>query len=74
MIKRSFKIYQKILDESLSNTTVLVWIIAIMITCIWANLNKPNNDLSFAKASIIESKTKDNSYLKINWKLYKLVD
>lgn len=73
MLKKIFNTYQKILDEKLSNSTSLVMLIALLVIWIW-NVYSNNENQDYAKASIIEAKTIDDSYIQINWKIYKLID
>lgn len=74
MLKSFIKSYYKLLDEKIENWTIMVLIIAVLITTIWDTVNNPNNTKVLSlKTSIMENNT-DNDIIVINWKLYKLVD
>ncbi|MDD3144845.1 MAG: hypothetical protein PHV23_01920 [Candidatus Gracilibacteria bacterium] len=74
MLKSFIKSYYKLLDEKIENGTIMVLIIAVLITTIGDTVNNPNNTKVLSlKTSIMENNT-DNDIIVINGKLYKLVD
>lgn len=74
MLKRFIKNYYKLFDEKLENWTVIVLIIAFLITSVWSAANADNkSNLTFAKANILETKTTSEIII-INGKTYQLVD
>lgn len=74
MLKRFIKNYYKLFDEKLQNGTVIVLIIAFLITSVW-NITNANNksNITFAKANILETK-KTNEIIIINGRTYQLID
>ena len=74
MIKKFIKNYYKLFDEKLQNGTVIVLIIAFLITSVW-NITNANNKstITFAKANILETKTTSEIII-INWRTYQLID
>lgn len=74
MLKRFIKNYYKLFDEKLQNGTVIVLIIAFLITSVWniTNVNNKSN-LTFAKANILETKTTSEIII-INGRTYQLID
>ena len=74
MLKRFIKNYYKLFDEKLQNGTVIVLIIAFLITSVW-NITNANNksNLTFAKANILETKTTSEIII-INGRTYQLID
>jgi len=74
MLKKFIKNYYKLFDEKLQNGTVIVLIIAFLITSVWNITNADNkSNLTFAKANILETKT-TNEIIIINWRTYQLID
>lgn len=74
MLESFIKSYYKLLDEKIENWTIMVLIIAVLITTIWDTVNNPNNTKVLSlKTSIMENNT-NNDIIVIDWKIYKLVD
>ena len=74
MLKRFIKNYYKLFDEKIENGTIIVLIIAFLITSIWNVTNSDNKSiLSFTKVNILETKT-NSEIIIINGKTYQLVD
>jgi len=74
MLKSFIKSYYKLLDEKIENWTIMVLIIAVLITTIWDTVNNPNNTKVLSlKTSNMENNT-NNDIIVIDWKIYKLVD
>lgn len=74
MLKNFIKNYYKLLDEKIENGTIMVLIIAFLITTAWDTINNPNNTKKLSlKTSIVENNI-SNNVIHINWKMYKLVD
>lgn len=74
MLKKFIKNYYKLFDEKLQNGTVIVLIIAFLITSVW-NITNANNKstITFAKANILETKTTSEIII-INDRTYQLID
>ena len=74
MLKKFIKNYYKLFDEKLQNGTVIVLIIAFLITSVW-NITNANNKstITFAKANILETKTTSEIII-INGRTYQLID
>jgi len=73
MLKNFIKNYYKLFDEKLENWTVIVLIIAFLITSVWNVTNASSKSNLFVKANILETKT-TSEIIVINGKTYKLVD
>ncbi|NVP17803.1 hypothetical protein HUU51_03730 [Candidatus Gracilibacteria bacterium] len=74
MLKKFIKNYYKLFDEKLQNGTVIVLIIAFLITSV-GNITNANNKstITFAKANILETKTTSEIII-INDRTYQLID
>lgn len=74
MLKRFIKNYYKLFDEKLENGTVIVLIIAFLITSIWNITNTSNKEtLLSAKTNLFETQ-RTNEIIVINGKTYQLID
>lgn len=74
MLKNFIKNYYKLFDEKLENGTVIVLIIAFLITSVWNITNTSNNEvLLSSKANLFETQ-RTNEIIVINGKTYQLID
>lgn len=73
MLKRFIKNYYKLFDEKLENGTIIVLIIAFLITSVWNITNASNKSDLLFKTNLLETKTTSEIII-INWKTYKLID
>lgn len=74
MLKKVIKNYYKLFDEKLQNGTVIVLIIAFLITSVWNITNASNKEtLLSAKANLFETQ-RTNEIIVINGKTYQLID
>lgn len=74
MLKRFIKNYYKLFDEKLQNGTVIVLIIAFLITSVWNITNASNKEtLLSAKANLFETQ-RTNEIIVINGRTYQLID
>lgn len=74
MLKRFIKNYYKLFDEKLENGTVIVLIIAFLITSVWNITNASNKEtLLSSKANLFETQ-RTNEIIVINGKTYQLID
>lgn len=74
MLKRFIKNYYKLFDEKLENGTVIVLIIAFLITSVWNITNASNKEtLLSAKTNLFETQ-RTNEIIVINGKTYQLID
>jgi len=77
MLRKIYRTYKNIIDEQLSSSTFLVWIIACLIISVWILV--PNNTLAYSKNNILEFQKvnnkkllESNNLVNINWKIYKI--
>jgi len=73
MLKRFVRSYYKLLDEKIENWTIMVLIIAVLITSVWNVTNDSSKSNLLVKANILETKTTSEIII-INGKTYQLVD
>ena len=74
MLKNFIKNYYKLFDEKLENGTVIVLIIAFLITSVWNITNASNKEtLLSAKTNLFETQ-RTNEIIVINGKIYQLID
>jgi len=73
MLKKFIKNYYKLFDEKLENWTIIVLIIAFLITSIWNVTNAWNKSELYFKASLVDSKS-INDIIIVNGKTYKMVN
>lgn len=73
MLRNFIKNYYKLFDEKLQNGTIIVLIIAFLISSIWNVTNAWNKSELYVKANILETRT-TNEVIIINGKTYQLID
>lgn len=74
MLKNFIKNYYKLFDEKLENGTVIVLIIAFLITSVWNITNASNKEILLSsKANLFETQ-RTNEIIVINGKTYQLID
>ncbi|MDD3793484.1 MAG: hypothetical protein PHI37_01610 [Candidatus Gracilibacteria bacterium] len=73
MLRNFIKNYYKLFDEKLQNGTIIVLIIAFLISSIGNVTNAGNKSELYVKANILETRT-TNEVIIINGKTYQLID
>ncbi len=70
-MKNFIKNYYKLFDETLSNWSVIVLIIAFLVAWVWNSLYESDEVNNYVKTNTLESSIK---IIEFDWKKYKIIN